>query len=777
MISLEPPFLVLEGHAVLPDHQDELLWHVMPTAPSLVLREGRPALDLTLFADDGAAEAAISGGFLTLAVDLAIAPEVLADLPGRIQAARGLSGAPRVTPVAFESGTVELAVLGRTSASQPDGSAAPGGPFEVTFTAGGRPTLSGTNEAGFQLLLDERAAAAVVACLDRATEPVLVTYLMTYAGLRPAFDVSVSVDWSRVYHSLQSRMTANAWFAAADVQAQVKSALEESGITVTTDVLGTAAGDSSAAERTQAQLLDWVMDRMFEPMVPPTSTADTISQVIDDTVWSLARVVIPGASYRLRTLDETQVRRMDIRASERVAELREVRPQGTIDGLLRSLRTRPDGTVSPQWPAIRDAMVHRVEISAFPRLEVTVACVDRFASDGLRSVDVELARTPPEGADPTPAEVTALAFVPGTGQRTWVVNLLDDSVAEPVWTRPFSYRVVARFDPSSPLRPGEEVATGWVQRRATDLLVDPREAYSVTDVSVTVAPLFSFDLFPVVTVELHPGLPADIAAGSAASASRVQLDATTSTQHWVFTSPPADASYSYRATYHRSVEAGGPVVGPWAGAVEPFLSLPDPMPEKLTVAFFISLPWEQIALALLAVRYEDRGAGIRYAEETITLEATTQHLTRTYSIAAGGLRAVEYRLTIQRTDGVLVDGSWRQATDDRVVVDRRLVEDRQVRIGVLGSLADRGLARAVLRVEAREPGSGAVRASSDLDVGAAAGGAAIAPFVYSLGDPPLREVWWQLTTVDANGFPAVQPWGHGVGDLIVVDLRSLTVTG
>jgi hypothetical protein len=765
MISLEPPFLVLDGHAVLPDHQDELLWHVMPTAPGLVLREGRPALDLTVFADDGAGEAAISGGFLTVAVDLAIKPEVLADLPGRIQAARGLPGTPQVTPVAFESGTVELAVLGRTSAPQPNGSAAPGGPFEVTFTAGGRPTLSGTNEAAFQLLLDERAGAAVLACLDEATEPVLVTYVLTYAGLRPAFDVSVAVDWSRVYHFLQRRMTAT-----------VKSALEESGISVTTDVLGTAAGDRSAAERTQAQLLDWVMDRMFEPMVPPTSTADTISQVIDDTIWSLARVVIPGASYRLRTLDESQVRRMDIRASERVAELREVRPQGTIDALLRSLRTQPDGTVSPQWPAIREAMVHRIEISAFPRLEVSVSCVDRFASDGLRSVDVELARTPPEGADPIHAEVTALAFVAGTGTRSWVVNLLDESVAEPVWKRPFSYRVVARFDPSSPLRPGDEVATAWQQRRATDLLVDPREAYAVTDVSVTVAPLFSFDLFPAVTVELHPGPSTDSAAGAPAPAARVQLDATNPVQHWVFTSPPGDPSYSYRATYHRPVEAGGPVVGPWASAVEPFLSLPDPMPEKLTVAFFVALPWDHIALALLAVRYEDRGAGIRYAEETITLDSTIQHLTRTYSIAAGGSRAVEYRLTIQRTDGALIDGSWRQATDDRIVVDSRLVEDRQVRISVLGSLTERALARAMLRVEAREPGNAAVRAAMDVDLGASAGGG-IAPFVYLLGDPPLREVWWQLTTVDANGFPAAQPWGHGVGDLIVVDLRSLTVTG
>ena len=66
---------------------------------------------------------------------------------------------------------------------------------------------------------DERAAEAIAACLDEGAEPVLVTYVMTYAGLRPAYDITLAVDWTKIYHSLQSRMTANAWFVAADVQA------------------------------------------------------------------------------------------------------------------------------------------------------------------------------------------------------------------------------------------------------------------------------------------------------------------------------------------------------------------------------------------------------------------------------------------------------------------------------------------------------------------------------------------------------------------------------
>ncbi|HEX2704839.1 MAG TPA: hypothetical protein VHM65_03710 [Candidatus Lustribacter sp.] len=776
MLSLEPPYPVIGGYALLPDHADPLLYYAMPAGPRLAMLDTGPALNLTLYADSGAGAARTSGGILSMTTELVVPGDVLAALPGQLASVRGITGTPRVVPVSFESGTVELAVLGRTSTPPAQGSAAPGGLFELTFVAGGRPSLTGTNDAAFQLVLGESAAEAIEACLDEGAQPVLVTYTMTYAALRPAFTVDLDVDWTKIYHSLQSKLTTNAWFVAADVEANVKSAFEESGIRIDTVVEGTGSGDRAAAERTQAQLLDWVMDRLFEPMIPAVSTAESIGQVVEGALWSLARAVIPGASYRLKVVDETQVRRMNIRARERVAELREVRPQGSIDALLRSLRTTADGTPSPHWPAIRAAMVQRVELDGFPRLEVGVSVVDRFAADGLRSVDVEMARAPAGGGDPPPGDVTALGFTPGTTAQSWVVNLLDEAAREAVWKRPYVYRVVARFDPSSPLRPGEVVTSAWTDRRTSDLLVDPREAYAVTDVSVTVAPLFSFELFPAVTVDLHPGTPGGPATALAGTR-RVQLDAEHPLQHWVFTSLPGDLSYSYRATYHRPSEAGGAVTTEWGAAVEPFLSLPDPMPEKLTVTFFVDLPWTELSLAMLQIRYDDAAHDVHYAQETLTLEAGTTHVARTYSIASGGSRSLSYRLTLQRAAGGLVDGSWREAGDDRVVVDRRLVDERAVRVKALGTLADRRLVRAAVRIEARDPAAGLVRAATDVVIPGGGEGNPIAPFTYLLGDPPLHEVWWQLTTVDSNGFPAAQPWGHGTSDLLVVDLRTLSVTG
>lgn len=767
MLWLQPPFIAVEGAAAFPDHADPQLWHAVPLRPRLAVIDDRPAFELTLFADDVAGPGHVSGGFLALTTELALTEATLAAIVTAAGRARPGSGTPRVVPAAFDSGSVELTVLGRTSVPPPTGSAAPGGMFEVTFAAGGRPSLAGTNTAAFQVVLSESAASAILGSLQDAAVPVLVNYALTYQALRPAFTVDVHADWAKLFTDLSQRLTTNAWFVAADAEVAVRNAMESTGVSV--DVVVEGGGDAAAAaERARTQLVDLVFDRLFESMVPPTSPAAEIGDVIEEAVWSLQRAVVPGASYRLKALADNELRSFAIRARERVAEAREVRPQGTVDALLRTLRTLPDGSPDPDWETIRSGLVHRIELRGFPRLVVAVSVVDRFGSDGLRSVEVEFAhgqRPDDPPSEPVSTDITAISLTAAAPSATWVLNLLADA-AQPDWKRPYRYRVTAHFDPATGLLPGQRVTGEWTDANTADLYVEPRSVYAATDVTLTVAPLFSFTLFPVVSVEL--------AAGTATSATaQLTLDAEHPLLHWVAASTDPSAGYSYRPTFHRPVEAGGAVVGDWTHALEPFVSLPDPMPEKLMVTFFVALPWPQIAFAMLELAYADEAAGIRYAPETVVLSAATINLQRTYSIASAGSRELAYRLTVQRTDGTLVEGSWRTTTDDRVIVDSRLIEQRQVRVRVLGALADRGLATASLHLEVRAA-DGNPRAQLDTQL---ASPTAIAPFVYPLGDPPQRTVWWRLSGFDTNGFAVVQPWGSGTSDLLVVDLRSLTVTG
>src|SRR6478609_2469613 len=141
MIFEQPPYPVIDGYPLLPDHEDPARWWVMPARPSLALVDGRPQLSLLQYVGGGAGAAKIAGGVLQLTTELTVPDDVLAALPGKLAARLPPSSpAPQVTPVQFDSGTVEVTVLGRTNAPQPDGSAAPGGPFEVQFSAGGHPS-------------------------------------------------------------------------------------------------------------------------------------------------------------------------------------------------------------------------------------------------------------------------------------------------------------------------------------------------------------------------------------------------------------------------------------------------------------------------------------------------------------------------------------------------------------------------------------------------------------------------------------------------------------
>ena len=297
-------------------------------------------------------------------------------------------------------------------------------------------------------------------------------------------------------------------------------------------------------------------------MIPAGNPMTEIGDAIADTVSNLTRAIIPGASFRLKDLQQNQLRHIDIRATEQIAEVRELRPQGMLGTLLRDLRTDDQGRPDPAWPAVRAGMLSQVELTGFPRLEVAISVVDRFASDGCVAAGYRSAgccrpvcsRTRPSSPSPR-----------GVSQH-WVVNLLDEADRAEIWNSPYVYRVIADFDPTSPLRPAGPPISPWRRRNVADLLVDPRDAYVVGDVTVTTAPMFSFQAFPQVTVELTPGLETP----NPSRAAQVSLTPETATEHWQFGADPAAAT------------TGPPPPPPGGIRVPPTTPAPPPTPDSVT---------------------------------------------------------------------------------------------------------------------------------------------------------------------------------------------------
>ena len=193
----------------------------MPSRPPWCSGTGT-GLDLTLYADNAAGSAAVSGAS-RLAVDLAIPRDVLDSLrggsrrPGASPARPGSSRWPS-SPAPSSS-----PVLGRTSAPPTAGSAAPVAPFEVTFVAGGRPTSRGrTRRTSHHPRRAGRRSDRGLPRRGRRAGPGHLRHVVCRAAARLRHHPRGRLDEDLPL--LQSRMTANAWFVAADVQANVKSA-------------------------------------------------------------------------------------------------------------------------------------------------------------------------------------------------------------------------------------------------------------------------------------------------------------------------------------------------------------------------------------------------------------------------------------------------------------------------------------------------------------------------------------------------------------------------
>jgi hypothetical protein len=188
----------------------------------------------------------------------------------------------------------------------------------------------------------------------------------------------------------------------------------------------------------------------------------------------------------------------------------------------------------------------------------------------------------------------------------------------------------------------------------------------------------------------------------------------------------------------------------------------------------VNLPWPEIAIGFVQLRYDDEPNGIRF-DEQIDLDPSIRFLRRDYPIAAKGPRTISYRLTMLLTDGQLLEGSWRETTDERLVLDRRLVERKAITLRAIGGgLAENKLSAVYVKLQACEPDSGQARAETELVL--TADGQQLGPWEYLLGDPPAHTVRYSALFIDRNGFTQRTPQKTTDADLLVVHLRNKTIT-
>jgi hypothetical protein len=277
MLLLSSDSLTVNGVTVFPDHVDpNQFWYLAaPVGLATLADTGEPQFLLIEYAPDVASSGVKGVGFLNVTMCLKIDDDTKNSLIGQIGSAFPNADSPRLAPVPFDEGTVQIVTLnmqgsgGTTAAPAPPGSIA----MVENILGAVSPELYGDNNALFALTLSEDAATILKAAFEDGMAPTGGIYNLKFTGVRPALDVKVTADLKRVYDSFSVALTAHAYWVSAGIDATFEKLKQDGAIKIEVVNL---AGDQANADAEKAALDFFKQDILtnwFTPSLSPTTAA------------------------------------------------------------------------------------------------------------------------------------------------------------------------------------------------------------------------------------------------------------------------------------------------------------------------------------------------------------------------------------------------------------------------------------------------------------------------------------------------------------------------
>ena len=206
----DEPILFFRGLTIYKDFSDPRTFYYLPPESPRIARSaeggesGDYALRLVLFRPDPNGPKAQGmedgGGFLNLDTDLHLNEATLQEVRQEIQRKFGTDA--NLVPVPFIDGSVQLVLLGvgRTDEAEP---------FVRKVAGSTVPSLYGSERAAFSVVLDRNGAAIMKSVIEKGgITMAMVIYDLTYAGIGPAYNLKITIDYQRVFDHLEMRLRA-----------------------------------------------------------------------------------------------------------------------------------------------------------------------------------------------------------------------------------------------------------------------------------------------------------------------------------------------------------------------------------------------------------------------------------------------------------------------------------------------------------------------------------------------------------------------------------------
>ncbi|MER8842749.1 hypothetical protein [Mesorhizobium sp. M0684] len=650
MLYLKPPFHIVRGVAVFPDHANNRAFYFLPAEPhlSMVLDTATgvkvPQIQLLKFRGGAG-----NGGFLTFQVDLALDDGVMDDIAAELRGLYPGDGPIQLAPVILEGGSVRLIMLGRATDEQgkPMWDTEQQQRFVVRITHPSKPSLYGNNQAIFSVELDQEGVELVEnSILHSELMPIGVVYQLDFFALRPAFSVKISADWNRVQTHMEESFTTDVLFASTEIDKVVDKLVETQVVQIDVDSFlpeGEDAG-SWVGRRDQAidQFKDMVLENFFKPSLEPMKEEKDGWDRFTDTAERLALLGATGGwggvakfSYVKKDLQRIDQKRASLQMNERVTVKRSIYPQATLKGLGKMLRD-----AQGQIDAGRFIQEVTLDDPWFEKRKIKAYSLVNFEHDEVDSVNLTLTY------DGQPRTIR-LSKDQLDGSQEWN-SLLDGG--KMVRGIPYEYRVTFH-DVDSGERPGV-VNTGTLTTIGDEFEVSPRSdgLYFIDDIQIG-ASLLPWDRFPQVAVEVRYNDPVnriDLAESFLLTQDkpevtwkRFRLDSTLDRY---------DLKMTFMAADHRDI------VLDWAPTDQERLIVRDPHPQKRTLQVAPAVDWRLVAMILVDLRYVDAANGIDEQQTLTFYDTPTDRNPKAFSVnlADASQRLVSYAATIILKDNRVI---------------------------------------------------------------------------------------------------------------------------
>jgi len=235
-----------------------------------------------MYAPDVATAGIQGTGFLDVTLDLKLSDDNKEAIMGQIRSTFPDADNPLITPVSFDSGTVQVVALDLQGSGGT--AAAPGNASGVAvehILGASNPELFGNNDALFAMTLSEEGATILEQAFQDGMAPVGGIYNLQFTGVLPALDVKITADLKRVYESFSVDLTAQAYFVSAGIDATFEKLRQDGAIQIEVVNLTTDASDADRENWALNLFKDQILSTWFQPSLSPTTAAAADAQNVN----------------------------------------------------------------------------------------------------------------------------------------------------------------------------------------------------------------------------------------------------------------------------------------------------------------------------------------------------------------------------------------------------------------------------------------------------------------------------------------------------------------